>query len=53
MAMRSGRDAQCFADYEQDMEMCNVAKAMYGGDPRTYALCSSRASENYRTCLGY
>ncbi|QIN60193.1 hypothetical protein SBC1_01680 [Caballeronia sp. SBC1] len=53
MAMRSGRDAQCFADYEQDMEMCNVAKAMYGGDPRTYTLCSSRASENYRTCLGY
>jgi hypothetical protein len=53
MAMRSGRDAQCFADNEQDMEMCNVAKAMYGGDPRTYALCSSRASENYRTCLGY
>jgi hypothetical protein len=53
MAMRSGRDAQCFADNEQDMEMCNVAKAMYGGDPRTYALCSSRAAENYRTCLGY
>jgi hypothetical protein len=53
MTMRSGRDAQCFADYERDMEMCNAAKAMYGGDPRTYALCRSRASENYRTCLGY
>jgi hypothetical protein len=53
VATRSGREAQCFADYEQDMEMCNAAKAMYGGDPRTYALCSSRASENYRTCLGY
>lgn len=53
VAVRSVHEAQCFAEYEEDMEMCNVAKAMYGGDPRTYALCSSRASENYRSCLGY
>jgi hypothetical protein len=53
MAMRSGRDAQCFADYEQNMDACVMAKALFGGDPRTYALCTSKAFSNYQTCLGY
>ncbi|MGX6999763.1 hypothetical protein [Caballeronia sp. KNU42] len=51
MAMHSERDAQCFAEYEEDLEMCNAGKALFGGDLRTYALCRSRAFENYSNCL--
>lgn len=53
MAVRSEREAQCFTDYERNMDACDMIKAVFGGDPRTYALCSSRAFSNYQTCLGY
>ncbi|WP_245965087.1 hypothetical protein [Trinickia dinghuensis] len=46
-------EAECHATYELDMEQCDFAKAMYGGDLRTYSLCTSRAFENYQACRGY
>ena len=45
-------EAQCFADYENDLEICNFAGALYK-DPRTFALCKQRAFSNYQTCRGY
>ena len=46
-------EAECHAMYEMDMEQCEVAKAMYGGDLRTHSLCTTRAFENYQACRGY
>jgi hypothetical protein len=46
-------EAECHATYELDMEQCQFARAMYGGDLRTYSLCTSRAFENYQACRGY
>ncbi|AIP71655.1 hypothetical protein [Burkholderia pseudomallei] len=46
-------EAECHAKYELDMEQCQFARAMYGGDLRTYSLCTSRAFENYQACRGY
>jgi hypothetical protein len=45
-------EAECFANYESDMEQCQVARAMYQ-DPRTYALCIERAFSKFQTCRGY
>lgn len=45
-------EAQCFADYENDLEICNFAGALYK-DPRTFALCKQRAFSNNQTCRGY
>ncbi|SIT45990.1 conserved hypothetical protein [Paraburkholderia piptadeniae] len=45
-------EAECYAEYEVDMEQCQVASAMYK-DSRTYALCTQRAFEKYQQCRGY
>lgn len=46
-------EAECHAQYELEMEMCNVKAAMVGGDPRAYAKCSRDAFDNYQACRGY
>ncbi|NIF54013.1 hypothetical protein [Burkholderia sp. Ax-1724] len=45
-------EAECYADYELDMEQCQVAIAMYR-DPRTYSLCAQRAFGKYQQCRGH
>ncbi|SAL55539.1 hypothetical protein AWB64_06138 [Caballeronia sordidicola] len=45
-------EAECFAEYETDLELCNFAGALYN-DPRTYAMCKQRAFSNYQACRGY
>ncbi|MEX3930590.1 hypothetical protein AB4Y32_02025 [Paraburkholderia phymatum] len=45
-------EAECYAEYEMDIEQCQVASAMYK-DSRTYALCTQRAFEKYQQCRGY
>jgi hypothetical protein len=45
-------EAECFAQYEQDMMACDMVGAMYR-DSRTYLLCKQRAFSNYQTCRGF
>ena len=45
-------ETECYAEYENELEMCNFAGALYK-DPRTYALCKQRAFSNYQSCRGY
>lgn len=47
-----GQEAECFAQYEFELEQCNFLGALYS-DPRTYALCRQHAFMNYQTCRGY
>ncbi|WP_053570690.1 hypothetical protein [Caballeronia cordobensis] len=56
LAMRGvseAQEAECHAQYELEMEMCNVKTAMLGGNPRAFAQCSQEAFGNYQTCRGY
>ncbi|SAL28258.1 hypothetical protein AWB74_01260 [Caballeronia arvi] len=46
------QEADCFFLYEQDLELCEFARATYQ-DMRTYALCKQRAFQNYQTCRGF
>ena len=46
------READYFGSYENDLELCNFAGALYK-DPRTYALCKQRAFSNFQSCRGY
>jgi hypothetical protein len=45
-------EAECFADYERDMDMCQI-KWIFHTDPRTYALCKEQAFMRYQQCRGY
>jgi hypothetical protein len=45
--------AECDSLYDRDMELCNFKKALYGGDMRTYLLCTTEAFQNYQSCRGY
>ncbi|SAL16761.1 hypothetical protein AWB71_00664 [Caballeronia peredens] len=46
------KEAECFADYEIDMEMCSAASAMYQS-PAYYLECKARAFQRYQQCRGY
>ena len=48
----AAQEAECDALYAAEMDACRVVGAMYR-DPRTYALCSQRAFQNYQNCRGY
>ncbi|WP_322094578.1 hypothetical protein [Paraburkholderia bannensis] len=45
-------EAECFAQYEEDMEMCGAGSATYGS-PAYYTECSQRAFSRYQQCRGY
>ena len=45
-------EAECLADYELDLQMCDVARATFQ-DLRTLALCKARAFAKYQTCRGF
>jgi hypothetical protein len=46
-------EAECDAQYAFDMAECQAAKALFGGDMRTYLFCKQRAFEHYQRCRGY
>jgi hypothetical protein len=45
-------EAECDSIYDAEMTACQAANAMFR-DPRSYALCSQRAFQNYQACRGY
>lgn len=45
-------EAECFANYEQDMMACDMIGATYK-DSRTYLLCKQKAFSSYQTCRGF
>ncbi|MBB5498137.1 hypothetical protein [Paraburkholderia sp. MM5384-R2] len=45
-------EANCFAEYEFDLEQCNFVRAMTQ-DPRAYAMCKQTAFQNYQSCRGF
>ena len=45
-------EAECFADYETDMEMCSAGRSMYQS-PAYYLECKTRAFQKYQQCRGY
>lgn len=45
-------EAECHAQYEADMEACNMARAMYKS-PAYFLSCSQRAFQRYQQCRGY
>jgi len=45
-------EAECYAQYERDMDECNAYRAAMGG-ARFMQLCSQRAFMNYQQCRGY
>ncbi|WP_322053670.1 hypothetical protein [Paraburkholderia bannensis] len=45
-------EAECFAQYEEDIEMCGAGSATYGS-PAYYTACSQRAFSRYQQCRGY
>jgi hypothetical protein len=45
-------EAECFAEYEFDLEQCNVVVAMTR-DPRSLAMCKETAFSNYQRCRGF
>ena len=47
-----GKEAQCFAEYETDMDLCSAGGAMFKS-PAYYLDCKSRAFANYQQCRGY
>ena len=44
-------EADCFAQYEFDLDQCNFVRAMTQ-DPRAYAMCKQTAFKNYQQCRG-
>ena len=46
------QEAECFAQYEQDMMACDMIGATFK-DSRTYLLCKQRAFTNYQICRGF
>jgi len=47
-----GKEAQCFAEYEIDMDLCSAGRAMFKS-PAYFLECKSRAFANYQQCRGY
>ncbi|QCP50136.1 hypothetical protein FAZ95_13695 [Trinickia violacea] len=45
-------EAECFAQYERDMDECTAFRSAMGGQ-RFMDACSQRAFENYQQCRGY
>jgi hypothetical protein len=45
-------EAECFSDYEMDMEMCSAGGAMYKS-PAYYLECKARAFQRYQRCRGF
>lgn len=45
-------EAECFANYEIDLEMCSAGSAMYQS-PAYYLACKTRAFQRYQRCRGY
>ncbi|SAL56077.1 hypothetical protein AWB70_04839 [Caballeronia cordobensis] len=46
------QEAECFAEYDIDMEMCSAGGAMYKS-PAYYLECEARAFQKYQQCRGY
>ncbi|WP_240158995.1 hypothetical protein [Burkholderia sp. Ax-1724] len=49
----AAEEAECDAQYALEMELCNVNRAMAGGDFRAWKKCSDDAFSNYQACRGY
>jgi hypothetical protein len=45
-------EAECFAQYERDLDLCNALAGTMGGI-RGIALCKTQAFQNYQHCRGY
>jgi hypothetical protein len=45
-------EAECFANYETDMDLCSAGRAMFQS-PAYYTECKARAFANYQQCRGY
>jgi len=45
-------EAECFAKYEIDMDLCSAGGAMFQS-PAYYMACKARAFANYQQCRGY
>ena len=45
-------EAECFAKYESDMDLCSAGGAMFQS-PAYYMACKARAFANYQQCRGY
>ena len=45
-------EAECFAQYERDMDLCNALGGPMGG-ARGISLCKQQAFQNYQQCRGY
>ncbi|WP_213776542.1 hypothetical protein [Caballeronia sp. dw_276] len=45
-------EAECFADYETDLDMCSAGRAMYQS-PAYFLECKARAFAKYHQCRGY
>lgn len=45
-------EAECHAQYVEDMDACNVGRAMYKS-PAYFQACSQRAFQRYQQCRGY
>ncbi|TKC89425.1 hypothetical protein FAZ69_10815 [Trinickia terrae] len=45
-------EAECFAQYERDLDLCNALGGPMGG-ARGSALCKQQAFQNYQQCRGY
>jgi hypothetical protein len=50
--MSEAAEADCFGEYEFDLEQCNFLRAMTQ-DPRAYAVCKETAFANYQRCRGF
>ncbi|CAE6701884.1 DUF6531 domain-containing protein [Paraburkholderia haematera] len=49
---REGHEAECFAQYDAHMTMCNTIAPHMGG-ARAVSLCKQRAFKIYQECRGY
>jgi uncharacterized Zn-binding protein involved in type VI secretion len=45
-------EAECHAQYEEDMESCNMGRALFNS-PAYFQACSARAFQRYQQCRGY
>jgi hypothetical protein len=45
--------ADCFYQYERDMDICNALAGMMGSGMRGLALCKQNAFQDYQTCRGF
>jgi hypothetical protein len=50
--VNEAQEAECFAEYDIDMEMCSAGGAMYNS-PAYYLECKARAFQKYQQCRGY